>query len=532
VTNQAFADRRLIVIYMDDAMMPHDVQMVRSAKEIANDVIERLGPGDLAAVVFSRDNRAAQNFTSDRSRLRLAVESFASSGFEPPVDEARLYAPEPLYRESASTLFRTVETLAQVTDRRKALLYIGTGIPMPTRAPATSDWPVVRWLVQRALTLAQRASVNIYAVDPAGLDGMRALLMRRQSRKEPWLIEQLEQMPGLYSDFLRATAENTGGRAFLNTNEFSSRVEQIFEDTGEYYLLGYIPTNTSADGRFRRIEVRVNRRNATVSARRGYYADAPSNPAIERQIAPAAGAIAQLLPRAGLPLSMHVAAFTVTPEQAAVIVTLGIEGTEASKASLELAAFSPEGAHHSTIRAQVAIAAGTNLAEGVFRFDLPPGRFELRAGVSDSAGVAGSVYGFADVPDPRHRALHVSEVMVVPDDQRSIAMSGPARAVLPAAPTTRRSFLRSDRISTLVRVTRPAGSAGPVTVTRTIEDSEGRVVSVATARVGSGEPDSAAYLDSSAALPLDGLTAGAYLLRVAVTDGADTATRALRFSVR
>ena len=37
-------------------------------------------------------------------------------------------------------------------------------------------------------------------------------------------------------------------------------------------MLGYQPANPSADGRFRRIEVTVNRPGVTVQVRRGYYA--------------------------------------------------------------------------------------------------------------------------------------------------------------------------------------------------------------------------------------------------------------------
>ena len=40
--------------------------------------------------------------------------------------------------------------------------------------------------------------------------------------------------------------------------------------TSSYYLLGYTPANTTADGRFRRISVKVSRPDTTVHARSGY----------------------------------------------------------------------------------------------------------------------------------------------------------------------------------------------------------------------------------------------------------------------
>jgi hypothetical protein len=51
------------------------------------------------------------------------------------------------------------------------------------------------------------------------------------------------------------------------------------------YLLGYSPTNTRLDGRFRRIVVRVNRPELTVLYRHGYFArDAPAPLDAERSL--------------------------------------------------------------------------------------------------------------------------------------------------------------------------------------------------------------------------------------------------------
>ena len=56
----------------------------------------------------------------------------------------------------------------------------------------------------------------------------------------------------------------------------SSRAEAAFDRilnaTGFGYLLGYTPATRLADGKFRKIEVRVNRRNVQMSYRRGFYA--------------------------------------------------------------------------------------------------------------------------------------------------------------------------------------------------------------------------------------------------------------------
>jgi hypothetical protein len=78
-SNATLADRRLVVLLLDDSMVPFDPYMVRTARETALGVVNRLGPGDLAAVVFSRDNRHAQS-----SRMTRAAWPPPSSGSSRP----------------------------------------------------------------------------------------------------------------------------------------------------------------------------------------------------------------------------------------------------------------------------------------------------------------------------------------------------------------------------------------------------------------------------------------------------------------
>ena len=66
-------------------------------------------------------------------------------------------------------------------------------------------------------------------------------------------------------------AYETGGRYFVNMNDFEPAVRRIGEENQRYYLLTYNPTNRVFDDRYRRIVVKVNRENVTVKARKGYH---------------------------------------------------------------------------------------------------------------------------------------------------------------------------------------------------------------------------------------------------------------------
>jgi VWFA-related protein len=67
--------RRIVVILMDDGNTSPDDGAPKTARQIARAVIDRLGPNDLAAVVFTLQGKS-QNFTTDRRQLIAAVESF------------------------------------------------------------------------------------------------------------------------------------------------------------------------------------------------------------------------------------------------------------------------------------------------------------------------------------------------------------------------------------------------------------------------------------------------------------------------
>jgi hypothetical protein len=69
---------------------------------------------------------------------------------------------------------------------------------------------------------------------------------------------------------LQDLASATDGRAIVNTNDLAAGVRKIADDLSAYYLLGYYSNNTAADGKFRRIDVKVKTSGVKVTARRGY----------------------------------------------------------------------------------------------------------------------------------------------------------------------------------------------------------------------------------------------------------------------
>ena len=67
-----------------------------------------------------------------------------------------------------------------------------------------------------------------------------------------------------------------GGRYFRNAISFKTPLRQIGRENQRYYLMSYVPTNSEADGSYRRIDVRTSRPDVELIARQGYFARAPT----------------------------------------------------------------------------------------------------------------------------------------------------------------------------------------------------------------------------------------------------------------
>ena len=80
---------------------------------------------------------------------------------------------------------------------------------------------------------------------------------------------------GVREDVLRRLGEETGGRAYFprGAEDLLQDFRQIEAELRSQYLVAYSPSNSTHDGRFRRVEVRVSARpEARIIHRRGYYA--------------------------------------------------------------------------------------------------------------------------------------------------------------------------------------------------------------------------------------------------------------------
>jgi VWFA-related protein len=71
---------------------------------------------------------------------------------------------------------------------------------------------------------------------------------------------------------MKEIADDTGGKAFMNTNGLSEVIAKISTESADFYTLSYTPTDAKIDGTYRKIDVKIAGGKLNVSYRRGYYA--------------------------------------------------------------------------------------------------------------------------------------------------------------------------------------------------------------------------------------------------------------------
>jgi VWFA-related protein len=111
---------------------------------------------------------------------------------------------------------------------------------------------------------ANRSNVTMYTIDPRGLVGPLSDL---DQEVEP---QQWQAFVRKSQDSLRVLADDTGGIAVVNQNDFDKALKRIDADSSDYYVLGYYSNNPDPTQRRRKIDVRVTRPNVNVQSRKEY----------------------------------------------------------------------------------------------------------------------------------------------------------------------------------------------------------------------------------------------------------------------
>lgn len=525
--------QRVVVIVMDDCSTPFDPGVSKLARTIARQTVDLLGPADVAAVVYTASRRLGQEFTSDRVRLRAAVERFVPRGGTPPpspfsasrtssggIAMGNVGGPCSGTRPVQQAMLNTAEILREYPGWRKTVVFVS---PHALRFPADSIETTADVSVWgQVFDAMQEGNVTVYQFDPRGL----------------------EVTVDISAD-LDMLSDATGGRTFKNTNAPEEGVPQMFRENSSYYVLGIQPLDLTRNGRFRPIEVRVNRPGVTVRTRAGYFAprdERPPRPSNRPQPSPAERAIAGALPSGELPMSLTaVPVVGESARQSGVRVVAGFTPlglpVEGEEVDVLVTAFRDDWKEMVTVTQAVEVTparagVGPPHVDIPLQVDLPPGRYEIRAAISRSrTGQTGSAYASVVVPDFAKEPLVLSGVLI----QRgpSDAPTGETGNTDVSRITTVRQFLPTDRVSALMSVHQGGRwPVAPTDVEMRIVDTDDRVRVSRRLTLDPPAFGSPRAADLRLDLPLTDLAPGEYLVAIEATTPRGQALRHVRLQVR
>jgi VWFA-related protein len=310
---------RIFLMFVDDLHMQfQNSGRVRELfKKIGKNLIHE---GDLFGIVSSGPSSIAIDMTYDRKRLDEAINKIAGSGLKPSELIQRGTGSEgpTELRYNAhvafSTMLEGLNNLEKVHNRRKALIWVSEGydfnpfqdsryglrdgsspflqnqsnvmhntVTDGDGAQSRQTDPMVQQQKQNetfsdadlAFELgeitraANRANTTIYTIDPRGL--IAGTDIDEQVDPTEW-----NNYVRKSQNSMRVLAEETGGVAVVNMNNFDKALKEIDAQSSDYYVLGYYSSNPDPTKRRRKIDVKVLRKDTTVFSRKEYVIKSPS----------------------------------------------------------------------------------------------------------------------------------------------------------------------------------------------------------------------------------------------------------------
>ena len=235
--------RRSIVLVLDDITV--DPALMPRVREAGKALVAGLAEGDEMAII-SLSGDATQS-TDDRPTLLRTLDRYTprASGFN---------RPDTLGEQVLRTIASVAQQLAESRGRKRTIVGLGSGWLFDTPLPpvmASGRELGPEWVA--AMRAMSTSNATLYVIDPGGVGRSR--------------------LPAGDTGFAR----ETGGFAFMNTNDMNRAAEQILDESSTYYILGISDPPMFRSAPLREVDVRVKRRGVTVRARRG-LAGAPAAP--------------------------------------------------------------------------------------------------------------------------------------------------------------------------------------------------------------------------------------------------------------
>ncbi len=289
---------RIFLIIVDDLHLDfRNTGRIRDLfKKISRTLVHE---GDMFSIVSTGPSSLAIDPTYDRKVLDEAIKKISGNGLKPSDviqgAEGSEGPSEVRYRAHVafSTAYDMLVQMERINNRRKAVIWVSNGYDFDPfnqsrlgedpvfggrfgqtreegqqqrdqfKSNQFADADLARELAEVTRT-ANRANATLYTIDPRGLVAGADI----DETLDP--VEYQEHVRKT-QDSLRVLAEETGGVAVVNQNNFDKALKRIDAETSDYYVLGYSSSNPDPLKRTRKIEVKlVDRPGLNVWSRTSY----------------------------------------------------------------------------------------------------------------------------------------------------------------------------------------------------------------------------------------------------------------------
>lgn len=470
-------------------------------------------------------------------------------------------------RATIDALMALVRAQSQLPGR-KVVLYFNPWLFIPES---------VKEQYANLISVANRANVSFYTVDPKGL-----VTWSQNNNGRDWLSgaageTRSQQMRGGVGEvstsqaraaetaesalranplqWLQDLAQQTGGVTIAETNDYRAPLRTALEEVRTYYEASYAPHITVYDGKFRKITIRVDRPDVVVHSRSGYFAlpqikggqqlYAYEMPLLNAMNAPAAphdvdfqvgaerfndrGPKVEYMVTLEAPLKGLT--FTPQPDQKTSAVDAALLAVLKNSSGDIVEKFSKDFA------VQVATDKVNAYKEGnlvqTFRTEVPPGAYTLEAVVMDrNDNKTGVQKTPVTVPAPSSK-LSMSDVVIVrrteavKDNQMLDAFYLPGGKVVPTLTHTLKGGPGNVLPFYFSVYPDPAVKDAPKLTMSFYK--EGQYLGAAEAPLPEAQKDG--RIPYIANLPADKFTPGSYEIRIGVTQGALKAEEKVAFHV-
>lgn len=441
----------------------------------------------------------------------LLAEGLVTSRAQQRLDQASIIARNTLF--SLDSLTRTIAPMAN----RKLVFFISDGFLLNTSDTDTQS------RFSSITNLAARNGIVIYSMDARGLvtdpnsDASQAAAFDPTGRV---LTAQFGEITAS-QEGLRRLADNTGGRALLNSNSLDAGIVKTLKETSTYYIISWRPENEGQkNDKLRKIEVKVKgRSDVTVQYKKGYLppsakeqtakasttpvdagktsapASKPKTPADELR-----AAVSSFYPLNTLPTQLAVDYVDTQQSGAMLSISMQIpsealsfdpvEGKYKAEVDVGGSVYNDKGQTGANFGQRLSVSNDSlepdyQRQHPVYftsQVRLSPGLYQVRVAARDAkTGHAGSATQWVEIPDLKSNRLALSSLLVGETTLSALAQPAAAGegAVAKAQLNVARSFARTSRLrfmtfiynagrgTTAAAPTTPTAATTPPTTTTT-----------------------------------------------------------------